>query len=355
MTTEEAGRRPLRLVHEAKGGAFTSEEDAPLPGWYGPNETEAVASEYHGAREATAVADLSDRGALLVTGPLRQKFLHNILSNDVASLTPGQGRLAAVMDVKGHLTALLRVLVGTDVVRLEIPEPRLDVVEKLLMHYKVAAPVRFARTSTIVLAVLGPGARNLVGDFGLRVGPEAGSHASGAVGGVEIVAAQAGDLPAEGLALHVPAEGAAVVWSALVTAGAIPLGQRALDVLRIEDGRPWYGPDVTEENLLHETGLVKDYHSPTKGCYVGQEVIARLEARGGNVNKLLRQLRMEGPVSAGTPLTAEDREVGRLTTSGVSPRLGPIALAYVHRNHAAPGTTLSAAGTAVTVHPLRPA
>lgn len=354
MTAPGNRPRPLRQAHEAAGGVFDLKgDDASLPGWYGPEAAAAIAAEYHAAREATAVADLSDRGVLLVTGPLRQKFLHNILSNEVASLKPGQGRLAALMDVKGHLIALLRVLVDADVVRLEIPEPRLDAVEQLLMHYRVAAPVRFARGSAIVLAVLGPGARGLVGALGPSVGREPESHASGRVDGIEVVATRAFDLPTEGFTLHVPLEGAVVVWNTLVAAGAVPLGRHALDILRIEDGRPWYGPDVTEENLLHETGLVQDYHSPTKGCYVGQEVIARLEARGANVNKLLRQLRMDAPVSAGTSLSADGREVGRITTSGVSPRQGPIALAYVHRNHAAPGAALSAAGVGVTVHPLR--
>lgn len=355
MTTAGAGRRPLRHVHEAAGGVFTHGDEALLPAWYGPDETDAIALEYRAAREAAAVTDLSDRGVLLVTGPLRQKFLHNILSNDVASLRPGEGRRAALMDVKGHLIALLRVLVDPDVVRLEVPESRLEAVEALLTHYRVAAPVRFARGSTIVLAVLGPGARDVLATLGLSVAPQPESHASARVEGIEVVASRAGDVPAGGFALHVPIEGAVVVWNALVVAGAVGLGRRALDSLRIEEGRPWYGPDVTEENLLHETGLVGDLHSPTKGCYVGQEVIARLEARGANVNKLLRQLRMEAPVAVGTSVSAEGRDVGRITTSGVSPRQGPLAIAYVHRNHAAPGTVLSAAGVAVTVHPLRPA
>jgi tRNA-modifying protein YgfZ len=113
--------------------------------------------------------------------------------------------------------------------------------------------------------------------------------------------------------------------------------------------RPWYGPDVTEENLLHETGLVGECHSPAKGCYVGQEVVARLEARGGNVNKALRGLRLSAPASAGAAVTVEGRDVGRVTTAGVSPRLGPIALAYVHRSHFAPGTAVEVGGAPATV------
>ena len=126
----------------------------------------------------------------------------------------------------------------------------------------------------------------------------------------------------------------------------------ALDALRIEDGRAWFGPDVTEENLLHEMGHVAEYVSFSKGCYVGQEVVARLDARGGNVNKALRGLRLEGRARAGTVLRAGDKEIGRVTTAAVSPRLGPIALAFVHRSHFEPGTVLDAEGVAATVASL---
>ena len=130
-----------------------------------------------------------------------------------------------------------------------------------------------------------------------------------------------------------------------------------LDTLRVEDGRPWYGPDVREENLLHETGLVAEYHSPAKGCYVGQEVMARLDARGGNVNKLLRGLRLEAPAAAGDVVTAAGKDVGHVTTAGTSPALGAIAMGYVHRSAAEPGTALEAGGVRATVArlPLRDA
>ena len=93
------------------------------------------------------------------------------------------------------------------------------------------------------------------------------------------------------------------MWEALRAAGARPVGLDALDARRVEALRPWYGSDVTEENLLHETGLVAECHSPAKGCYVGQEVVARLEARGGNVNKALRGLRLSAPAAAGAAVT----------------------------------------------------
>jgi folate-binding protein YgfZ len=276
-----------------------------------------------------------------------------MLSNDVLGRRPGEGCLAALMTAKGHLLALLRALVTEDAVVLEMPADRLDVVERTLLHYRVAAPVRFRRRPVAVLGLLGPGARGLLGAAGCEVGELAAeAHREASVGDQAVRVVRAGDLPGAGFALHVEPEGAKAVWSALRAAGARPLGRAALDALRVEEGCAWYGRDATEDNLLHETGLVRLYHSPTKGCYVGQEVVARLEARGGHVNKGLRGLRLSAPASPADPVTVEGKEVGRVTTAAASPRFGPIAMAYVHRSHFEPGTVVEVAGSPATVATL---
>jgi folate-binding protein YgfZ len=315
------------------------------------------AREYAAARAGAAVAHLP-RAVLAVTGPLRQKFLHGLLSNEVAGRTAGQGSLDALLDAKGHVLALMRVLVGGDTVWLELPAERLDEVERLLVHYRVAAPVRFARPASAVLTLLGPEARAVLGRAGAEVpdlAPE--DHVSRTIAGAPALVARGSDLPAGGFALHVAADGAAAVRGALAGAGAAAIGPQTLDALRIEDGLAWFGADVTEANLMHEAGLVGRYHSPTKGCYVGQENIARLEARGGNVNKLLRGLRLGAPAAAGDVIAHEGAEVGRVTTAAVSPRLGPIAMGYVHRSRFEPGTAVEVGGAAATVValPLEPA
>ncbi len=309
----------------------------------------APAQEYEAARSDAALAAIP-RAVLAVAGPLRQKFLHGVLSNEVAGRAAGQGSLAALLDAKGHVLALMRVLVSADTVWLELPADRLEAVERLLVHYRVAAPVRFARAAVAVLGVMGPGAREALGRAGLEV-PELDpqSHVAGALGGAQALVSRASDLPAGGFVLHVAADAAGAVKGALIAAGAVPITAATLDALRVEDGIPWYGPDVTEANLLHETGLVPQYHSPTKGCYVGQENIARLEARGGNVNKALRGLRLGAPAAAGEAITAEGAEVGRITTAAVSPRLGPIAMGYLHRSRLEPGTQVDVGGNPATV------
>jgi folate-binding protein YgfZ len=163
---------------------------------------------------------------------------------------------------------------------------------------------------------------------------------------------RAGDLPAGGLVLHVDGEALGAVWERLLAAGARPLGRLALDVLRIEDGRPWYGPDIGPGELLHETGLLDELHSSSKGCYVGQEVVARLVGRGGHVNRQLRGLRSSAPAAAGDPIEHDGKPVGRVTTAGISPVHGPIAMGYLHRSCFDPGTRVTVGGHAAEVAAL---
>lgn len=294
---------------------------------------------------------LPERALILATGPQRVKFLHGLLSNDVAGVEAGHGRRAALMDVKGRLLAFLRVLVEDATVVLEVPADRAERLEALFNHYKVAAPVRFARPETRVFALLGGGATDALRAAGLEPPPAEGSerHGRAALGEHAVRVVRAGDLPAGGFVLHVDAEGEPSLLAALAAAGVTPLAREAFDVARVEAGLPWYGVDVGEDHLLHETGLLAQLHSFSKGCYVGQEVVARLEGRGGHVNKALRGLRLGAPAQAGDAVTASGAEVGRVTTAVVSPRLGPIALGYVHRNHFAPGTRVEVAGHAAEV------
>jgi folate-binding protein YgfZ len=292
---------------------------------------------------------LSERGVLEATGPQRQKFLQGMLSHDVQGRGPGQGCLAAFLTVKGHVLVLLRALVEKDAVLLEMPADRLALVERTLNHYKVAAPVRFKTRPGLVLGLVGQKAEDALRAVGAEApGAEAEAHLATTIGGHPVLVARASDLPGGGFVVHAAPEVAGGVREALGRE-ALPVGQATLDALRVEALRPWYGYDVTEDNLLHETGLVAEYASFSKGCYIGQEVVARLDARGGNVNKALRGLRLRAPAERGALVVAEDKEVGIVTTSALSPRRGPIALAYVHRSHYADGALVRVGGEQATV------
>ena len=338
---------PLYDAHVASGARFGDRRGQPVVASYGDGAGESIV-----LRESAGLVDLPTRGVLEVTGPgpVRLEFLQGMLSNDVAGRAPGQGCRAAFLSTRGSVQALVRALVDADAVRLETDFDRILPLQKALEHYRVAAPVRFAPRAVAVFALVGPEAEAVLRRAGVEPPPAAAeSHAIVAVGGQPTRVARAGDLPGGGFVLHAAPEAAAVAWQALLSAGVRPVGCDALDVRRVEAIRPWWGDDVTEENLLHETGLVAECASFTKGCYVGQEIVARLDARGGNVNKALRGLRLEAPAAAGTPVTVGGKDVGRVTTAAVSPRLGPIALAYLHRDHFAAGTVVEAGGARATV------
>ncbi len=336
---------PLRDAHAALGALCAERNGRTVVLSYG-----AAASEYRAARDGAAVVDLSERGVLEVTGPQRQRFLQGMLSNEVASRRPGEGCRAALLTAKGAVQALLRVLVEPSSIVLETDIDRLEPVVRTFEHHRVAAPVRFASPPTAVLALLGPRTAEVALAVGAPPPPEPPeSHVRAMLAGSPVRLVRAGDLPGRGLLWHVPSDGVGAAFEALRSAGATPIGREALDVLRIEASKPWWGTDVSDANLLHETGLVAECHSPSKGCYLGQEIIARLEGRGGHVNKALRTLKLAAPAHPGDTIQADGREVGRISTAAVSPRFGPIALGYVHRSHFAPGTALEVAGAPATV------
>src|SRR5260370_21374435 len=238
-----------------------------------------TAEGYRAAREAAAWVDLAERGVLEVTGPQRQKFLQGMLSNDVLGRAPGAGCLAALLTVKGHIQALMRVLVTPEAVLLEMPQDRLSLVERTLDHYRVAAPVRFKARPTAVLGLLGPRAREVLRDAGLELPelpPE--SHVSGQLGGQGVLVARASDLPS-GFVVHVAPEGAAPVREALAR-HAQRLGREALDALRVEAGRARDRPPPAPEKPPPETPLPAVDPSLTESRYHSAQLICQLVGPG---------------------------------------------------------------------------
>jgi folate-binding protein YgfZ len=295
-----------------------------------------------------------DRLSLIrVFGPNRSKFLHNLLSNDINGLAEGQSRLASLMNLKGQQVAWMRVLAEKDALFCELPHDVRDVVVETFTHYKVGAPVRFEKPQAAILGLFGEQAAASLTALGLPAlpsGPET-FVSDPLFGGLRI--SRGRDMPASGFTIHGPADNEALKEHLTSRLGG-PMQAATLETLRVEEGIPWHGIDVTEENLLHETGQLDVYHSPSKGCYLGQEVVARLEGRGGNVNKRFRGFRGSRPSVAGEDVVWEGKVIGSVTSAGLSPDFGAIAMGYVHRSHAEPGTWVSIGGevSAVTVLPF---
>jgi folate-binding protein YgfZ len=290
--------------------------------------------QYRALREGCGLLERSGIAALLVSGPDAVEFLQGQLTNDIESLAPGAGCYAALLDRKGGLQADMRVLrLGEGEVWLDTDRRAADAVTRHLSTYKVGREVEVAEPSppSGILSLLGPEALEIAGAGPL---PREDDHRELELAGVgcRAVATQVG------VDLICPEARSADVARTLIEAGAERVSEAAAEILRVEAGRPRFGHEIKPGTLTQEAGINDRAVSFTKGCYIGQETVARLHYKG-KPNRHLRGLRLETPVADDDPIVLEDRELGRIGTAVVSPASGPVALAVIRRE-AEPGATV---------------
>jgi folate-binding protein YgfZ len=285
----------------------------------------------HVLTDSCGLVDRSERGKLALTGSEAKAFLHGQVTNDVEGLEPGRGCYAAFLTHKGKMLGDLRVLDVGDELLLDTERVALQELFNMIRRYKLGRDVELHKRTleTALLSLVGPEARRVAGAEDL-VAEHANRRAE--IAGAEVVLV-ATDV---GIDVFAPADAKAAVVAEL---GVPAVGEEAAEVVRIEHGRPRFGIDLDDGVIPQEAGLNERAVSFTKGCYVGQETVARLHYRG-KPNRHLRGLRLSEPVAAGAVLRLGEKEVGRLTSVAVSPAFGPIGLALVRR-HAAPGDTVA--------------
>jgi tRNA-modifying protein YgfZ len=290
--------------------------------------------------EEVGLVDRSERGKLALTGEQAAELLNGQVSNDVEALAEGQGCYATLLTNKGKMLADLRVLRTAQELWLDTERVALQALFDALRRGAVGwrAELHKRTVQQGLLSLVGPRAAEAAG----WTGPEH-ANAGARLGGIDVLLA-ATDL---GVDLICASEDVAAARDAL---GVPEVPEAAAEVLRVEAGRPRYGIDIDETTIPQEAGLNDRAVSFTKGCYVGQETVARLHWRG-KPNRHLRGLRLSEPVPTGTPLRLGERELGRVGTSVVSPRHGAIALAIVRRE-AGPGDELRAGGATAVVSEL---
>jgi folate-binding protein YgfZ len=312
---------------------------------------EGMLAEYRAAREAVALFDRSSLGKVSVTGRDRQAFLQGMLTNDVKALAPGQGAPAAFLDAHGKVMALLVVYAAEDRVLIELPPSMTEKTLQTLDRYLISEKAYFEAVDEAfaILSLQGPGARVLLETLtGTTLAVPSYGHIEAAVAGTPVRVVNRAEGPAPGFHCWIPAEHAVAIKDVFTDGGAVPAGAETLEVLRIEAGQAWYPQDVDDSVILPETRL-ESLVSYTKGCYIGQETVARVKYRG-HVNRALSGLVVEGDrvPEVGARVTAEGKDIGRVTSSVRSVALGrPIALGYVRREHFEPGhsvTIVDAAG-----------
>jgi folate-binding protein YgfZ len=295
----------------------------------------SLAPEYRAVTEGCGLLDRSERGKLALTGAGAKEFLQGQISNDVESLSPGTGCYAAFLTPKGKMLGDLRILDTGSELLLDTERLTLQGLFNMIRRFSIGFDVELHKRTleSGLLSLIGPGAEALSGARGL--GATEHSHLALEVGGVAARAIRT-DV---GVDVLCGAEQTDALRQALLSAGATAVSESTAECLRVERGRPRYGIDLDDGVIPQEAGLNERAVSFTKGCYVGQETVARLHYRG-KPNRHLRGLRLSGPSETGTPVLLGDREVGRLGSVTESPRFGEIALALVRRE-AKPGAAVA--------------
>jgi len=266
------------------------------------------------------------RAALIVRGSDAAEYLQGQLTNDIEALAPERGCYAALLDRKGHLQADMRVLrLETGELWLDLEPAPAESVRKHLRTYSLGRDVEVVDATDRwgIVSLIGPRSGELSGFEGL--GPEFAQRYRD-WDGTEVLAV-ATDV---GLDLITQAEREARLIELLKAAGAAEVSEAAAEIVRVESGRPRFGTDMGPESMPAEAGITERAVDFEKGCYIGQEPVARLHYRG-KPNRLLRGLRLEAPAERGAALRLGDRELGTVGTACVSPAQGPIALAVLRK------------------------
>lgn len=360
VATKAALKSPLDSIHQ-RLGATMMERD----GWFLPQSYGDVLLEYATVRERGAgLIDLSSRGRIMVSGTEAVQFLNGLITNDMKTLAEDSWMPAAFPNVQGRLIASVRVIrlpdKGTD--RSVSPAFLIDTeavthgsVLKNIERFTLAGDFRVTDVTNqtamlsvqgkkaveTVHAVLGDAAAGIDVNGVKQIGwPRNAEGASAVREGVIVM--RAAHTAEDGFDFVVPSNDADSLFEAFKNAGARPVGHDALEILRIEAGVPRYDVDMDEANVVTEAAL-DDAVSYTKGCYVGQEIIARIKYRG-HVAKKLSGLMFEQavPIEVGSAIQSSDgKEIGRITSSTYSPHLGrTIALAYLKYDYLAAGTNV---------------
>jgi folate-binding protein YgfZ len=311
-----------------------------------------LAGEYRLLLESCGVVDRSQRGKLALSGSGALEFLNGQVSNELMTLRPGEGCYAAFLTHKGKMLGDLRILavlenedegeaehgprdaISTELL-LDTERVALQGLFDMIRRFKVGYEVELHKRTIErgLLSLIGPDAARLAGAERLAALEHANARIE--LDGIQALGVRT-DL---GIDLICDATDTQALSAALHARGAPAVSEQAAECLRVEHGRPRYGVDLDDSVIPQEAGLNERAVSFTKGCYVGQETVARLYYKG-KPNRHLRGLRLSEPAASGDELLLGERPVGRVGSTVLSPRLGPVALALVRRE-AEPGDTVS--------------
>ena len=340
-------KSPLCDLLLALGGQYAAEDRSGTPRQFGDPRRE-----YDAACHAVAVIDGSPGTKIELRGRDRARFLHNLCTNEVKGLPAGQGCEAFLTNVQGRILAYARVLAGAESHWIDTVPGAAPALLAHLSRYLVSEQVeQFDRTSDFAsLLLLGPQAPSIVAAVIGSSTPDLRDlgYVNASIAGASCQLIRDDSLVLPGYEFRVPVAQAVAGWEAIWRAGEPlglrPMGGDAFELMRIEAGLPVYGTDIDESNFPQEVRRDDRTISYTKGCYLGQETVHRIWAMG-HVNRYLVGLEVAGsptPPARGSVISAADKQIGRITSSGFSPALNcAIALGYVRRGFEKPGSEVT--------------
>jgi tRNA-modifying protein YgfZ len=323
-------------------------------------ETTQLAGEYKALSEQCGLLDRSERGKLALTGSEAKSFLSGQVTNDIDVLCPGDGCYAAFLTAKGKMLGDLRILDLGDELFLDTERVALQALFDMIRRFKIGYDVELHKRTVErgLLSLIGPQAMKLAahavtatdGSIGLAEGAlgladTEHSTVRAEIDGIASILVRT-DV---GVDVICDASDREALRGMLLGAGAQLVSEQAAEIVRVERGRPRFGLDMDETTIPQEAGLNDRAVSFTKGCYVGQETVARLYYRG-KPNRHLRGLRFSEPVQSGE-LHLGERTVGQVGSSVLSPTFGSIGLGLVRRE-AQPGVTVSVGDEGATAEVL---
>jgi folate-binding protein YgfZ len=305
---------------------------------------------YEALRNGTASLDVSNRGKIKVTGEDRARLLHAMTTNHIEQLAPGEGCYAFFLSAQGRILADANLLCRPDHFLIDTePEARQKIFEHL-DRFIIADDAVLEDVSEQLACVAVEGPRSAEALVTVDVPAPQTEYASEEWdAGLSVRLSYTGGI---GFALFTPAADKAVLLEQLAKAGVAPASAEAFRAVRIENGRPRYGEDITERYLAQETNQTRAL-SFTKGCYLGQEIVERVRSRA-QIHRVLMPLEIEtaDAPEAGAKLTFDGAPAGEITSAAYSPAYGKVAaLAYVRVEYAKPNQRMSVGDAAATVLP----
>lgn len=310
-----------------------------------------VNTEYHALHTHAIVIDRSHRGRMRFFGEKSAEALTGLVTSDVVGLHVGHGQYGAALSAKGRILADTRIFAAQGSYLVDTPPrawPGFSAMVKKYVNPRISG-YRDESHAIRDLGVFGVQARRVVAEVaGVQADALAAlpvfGHVAASIDGASVLIAHSPDIGVEGYELFVPFEMSERLWDRLVAAGATPAGIGAWEIARVEAGRPEWGIDIDETTIPQEANFDDfDAISYTKGCYIGQEVVARVHFRG-HVNRHLRGIRTvgdDGPPTGAQLIDDSGNHVGDVRSAVQSPRLGGIALGMVRRE-IIPGMSLNA-------------